>query len=334
MKISHIPLNLAFVASLMGANAFAQSSITVSGVVNLDITKGNGGTSSLYGSGGSKNAMMNDVVSRLNFAGREDLGGGMYAGFNLQHFFQADTGVASNQTANTFWDGQSFVKLGGGWGELYGGREYSPIFYTAVASDPWFWDTSSAQIGYLQFANYWNTSGVRTNNTVGYISPVMGGFTARLAHSLGEGATTGSSTGGNLSYSQGPVWASVAFDGHTNENGIDKDRLFTVAGAYDFGAVRPLALYSRSKVAGVSYSAYSLAATVPLMDGRSSLKAALSAISDWDTAIAGEQRLVKTSLAYAYNLSNRTTVSASLASAKGELATRTTSYGLGLSHSF
>jgi predicted porin len=334
MKISRVPLSLAVVASLMGANVFAQSSVTISGVVNLDLTKGNGGTSPLYGSGGSKNVMMNDVVSRLNFTGREDLGGGMYAGFNLQHFFQADTGAASNQTANTFWDGQSFVKLGGGWGELYGGREYSPIFYTAVVSDPWFWDTSLAQIGYLQFANYWNTSGVRTNNTVGYISPVMGGFTARLAHSLGEGATTGSSTGGNLSYSQGPVWASAAFDRRTNENGVDKDQLFTVAGAYDFGVIRPSALYSKSKVAGVSYSAYSLAATVPLMDGRSSLKAAVSAISDWDTATSGDQRLMKTSVAYAYNLSKNTTVSTSLSSAKGKLVTRTTSYGVGLSHSF
>lgn len=334
MKISRFPLGLAFAVSLVGVNASAQSAVTISGVVNLDITKGNGGTSPLYGSGGSKKATMNDIVSRLNVAGKEDLGGGMYAGFNLQHFFQADTGAASNQTANTFWDGQSFVKLGGGWGELYGGREYSPIFYTAVASDPWFWDTSLAQIGYLQFANYWNTSGVRTNNTVGYISPSMGGFTARLAHSLGEGAVTGSSTGGNLSYSQGPVWASAAFDRRTNDNGSDKDQLFTVAGAYDFGAIRPLALYSKSKVAGVSYSAYSLAATVPLMGGRSSLKAAVSAISDWDTATSGDQRLMKTSLAYAYNLSKRTTVSASLASAKGKQATRTTSYGVGLSHSF
>lgn len=162
----------------------------------------------------------------------------------------------------------------------------------------------------------------------------MGGLTARLAHSLGDGATTDSSTGGSLSYSQGPVWASAAFDRRTNENGTDKDQLLTVAGAYDFGAIRPLALYSKSKVAGASYSAYSLAATVPLMNGRSSLKAAVSAISDWDTATSGDQSLVKTSVAYAYNLSKRTTASVSLASSKGKLATRTSSFGVGLSHSF
>jgi predicted porin len=334
VKISYVPLSLVVAASLIGFNVHAQSSVAISGAVNLDITKGNGGTSPMYGSGGGKKAVMNDVVSRVNFDGKEDLGGGVYAGFSLQHFFLVTTGEDANQTANTFWDGRSFLKLGGGWGELYGGREYSPIFYTAVASDPWFWDTSMGQIGYLQFANYWNTSGVRTNNTVGYISPAMGGFTGRLAHSLGDSSTTDNSTGGSLSYSEGPVWASTAFDRRTNANGTDKDQLFTVAGAYDFGVIRPLVLYSKSQVAGASHSAFSLAATVPLMKGRSSLKVAVSSISDWDTTAAGDQRLVKTSVAYAYNLSKRTTASVSLASSKGKLATRTSAVGVGLSHSF
>jgi len=333
MKSFFFSMAAAAVLAATSLGAQAQSSVSLSGVVTLDMAKGNGGTSPLYGSGGGKQWTMNDIVSRLNINGKEDLGGGMYAGFNLQHFFLADSGANANQTANTFFDGRSLVKLGGSWGEIYLGREYSPIFYTAVLSDPWFWDTSMGQIGYLQFANYWNTSGVRTNNTVGYVSPAFSGLTARLAYSPGEGAATGNSIGGNLSYSQGPVWASLAFDQHRNANGVDDDRLVTVAGAYDFGVIRPLALYSRSTLAGASYSAYSLAATMPV-HGTGTIKMAISRISDWDTAAAGDQSLVKTSLGYCYALSKRSSLFANLASAKGQTATRTTAVGVGISHSF
>lgn len=332
MKFTRTSLSIA--AALLASTAFAQSSVTLSGVVALDITKGNGGTSPLYGSGGDKKATMNDVVSRLNIDGRKDFEKGFYAGFNLQTFFLADSGKNAYQTADTFFDGRALVKIGGAFGEVYAGREYSPVFYTAVMSDPWFWDTSNVQIGYLQFANYWNTSGVRTNNTIGYISPTVQGFTARLAHSLGEGEATGSSTGGSATYSQGPVWASLAFDGHTNENTVDKDKIIAVAAAYDFGFVRPMALYSSSKVAGSKYSAYSLAATMPLMSGAGTLKAAVSRVSDWDTATAGNQSLVKASVGYTHTIFKDTNLSLNMASAKGQLATRTTSFGVGISHSF
>jgi len=319
--------------SVLSLAAAAQSSVTISGAINVDVARGNGGTSPIYGSGGAKMWTVNDIVSHLNIAGKEDLGDGLYAGFNLQHFFLADTGAAANQSANTFWDGQSYVKLGGRLGEIYAGREYSPVFYTAVLSDPWYWDTSLGQIGYLQFANYFNTGGVRTNNTVGYKSPSLGGVTARLAVSAGEGATTGRDVGGNVDYSKDKLWLSAAADQHKNVNGVDTDRLVTVAGAYDFGVVRPLALYSQSRVAGVTYSAYSFAVTVPT-SGLGSVRAAVSHVSDWNTATPAKDGLTKASLGYLYYLSKRTNIYTTVASAKGDGATRTTAFDVGLSHNF
>jgi len=62
--------------------------------------------------------------------------------------------------------------------EHYGWRAMV-LTVTAVVSDPWLWDTSLGQIGYLQFANYFSTGGVRTNNTIGYKSPNLSGLTVQ-----------------------------------------------------------------------------------------------------------------------------------------------------------
>jgi hypothetical protein len=159
----------------------------------------------------------------------------------------------------------------------------------------------------------------------------------RLAHAsqfaVGEADATGRSIGGSVDYSQDKLWLSAAADQHKNGNGIDTDRLLVVAGAYDFGVVKPLALYSRSKVAGASYSAYSFALTVPSGD-QGSVRAAVSHIIDWNTATVAKEGLTKASLGYVYYLSKRTNINTSVASAKGETATRTTAFDVGLSHSF
>jgi predicted porin len=326
----------AFVGAVMSALSFgaiAQSSVSLSGTLTVDVARGNGGTTPLYGSGGEKRWTENDIVSHLNIGGKEDLGGGLYAGFDLQHFFLVDTGADANQTAGTFFDGRALVKLGGRYGEIYLGREYTPAFYTAVVTDPWLWDTSMAQIGYLQWANYFSTSGVRTNNSIGYISPSVGGVVARLMASAGEGAASGKDVGGSLTFSQDKLWASIAFDQHKNVNGVDTDRLMEVAASYDFGVVKPSALYARSKVAGVDYSAYSLAVNVPA-GGQGQVRAAVSHISDWNTATPQKDGLTKASVGYIYYLSKRTYLHTNVATAKGETATRTTGFDAGISHTF
>ncbi len=313
-------------------SAYAQSSATISGAVRIAVARSNGGTSPLYGSGNTARWTINDNLSSLSFSGREDLGGGMYAGFSLQHFLQADTGADSNFSPNTWFDGQSIVSLGGRWGEITLGRNYTPTILIGFAVDPWGWDGSAAQVGALELANYFSTSGIRTNNTVGYTTPAINGFTAKLAVSAGEKAKTGTDIGGSLVYAKGPVYVAGAWDQHKAAVGTTTDRLATVAAGYDFGAVKPMALYAKSRVNGASYSSMVLSATAPV--GAGVMKAAVARISDWNTGNAAKDPLTKVSLGYQHNISKRTHVYGGIANAKGTGATRTAVAEVGIGHAF
>lgn len=327
---------LALMIGTINLSAFADiatsdTSVTFSGALHMNVANVNNGTSPLYGSGTADNTTFNDVVSHLDVSGRRNLFGGMYAGFELSSFFQADTGAMSNQTANTFFDGRALAKLGGNFGEVYFGREYSPIFYAAVGTDPWFWDTSSEQVGYIQFANYWNTSGVRTNKTIGFKSKEFNGLTFNLAYANGE-KTNPNDVGASVGYSSGNLALGAAIDQHNNVDGINKDSLSVLTAAYDFGSFRPMLLVSSSKVAGVSYSAYSIAATAPLGSGK--LKAAYSHINDWNTATAVSEGLNKVSMGYQYDLDSKTYLSAAIVTSTGDTATTTNAITFGINVSF
>ena len=101
---------LATLAAFAGA-ASAQSSVTMYGRVDLSIGK-NVGSIAKY--------MANGSGSRLGLRGTEDLGGGMKAIFNIEHRFDADTGVNPNAR---FWHARSLVGLEGGFGKVSLGRE-------------------------------------------------------------------------------------------------------------------------------------------------------------------------------------------------------------------
>lgn len=309
--------------------ASAQSSVTISGNLQTAVTKGNGGTTPIDGAT-SDRWSLNDQSSVLDIAGKEDLGGGMYAGFHLRSFIGSDTGSASTP----FWASRSVVRLGGSFGELYAGRSLTPASFMVLFADPWYWDGSAAQTGWqIQLANYTSTAYLRTDNTVGYSSPTIGGFSLNLAASAGEGAK-GRDLGGALNYKQGPLWVGLGYDKGRGFDGTGMDdHVVVLAGAYDFGVVRPMLSYAKSKVQGVSYSAYSVAATVPVAEV-GLIKAAYSGLSDWNMATTTEESLRKISIGYQHNLSKRTNVFVNLSSAKGETASTTSTTEIGLSHSF
>lgn len=112
----------------LAAVAGAQSSVTIYGLVDLGIVKGNGGTATNpFALGTSRKWTMQErSSSRLGFRGEEDLGGGYSAQFQIEHRFRADTGAVTNPT---FWHGRSYVQLSSKTlGKVYLGREYSPAY--------------------------------------------------------------------------------------------------------------------------------------------------------------------------------------------------------------
>ncbi len=92
-------------------SAHAQSSVTIYGIIDQGLTKATDGTTPaafLPGRAGNDAWQVKaGNTSRLGFRGHEDLGGGQYARFQMEHRFAADTGASSN--ANVFWLGRTVV---------------------------------------------------------------------------------------------------------------------------------------------------------------------------------------------------------------------------------
>jgi predicted porin len=155
-------LLFATLAMLTAGTAIAQSSVTMYGRLNvtLEREKFDGET--------QKN--INNNASRLGFKGVEDLGGGLKAGFNLEHRFNIDTGA---QTNTAFWGGAgvSEVNLGGGFGMIRLGHFTSEAYY---ATADWVsmhnHDTGTSADAFYTYLG-------RDSNKASYRTPDFGGFT-------------------------------------------------------------------------------------------------------------------------------------------------------------
>ncbi len=64
-------------------------------------------------------------ASRWGVRGREDLGGGLYTIYQLEHGFSPDTGTAADATR--FFNRHAWVGVGGDWGRVTAGRQYSLV---------------------------------------------------------------------------------------------------------------------------------------------------------------------------------------------------------------
>lgn len=154
---------------------FAQSSVSVYGVVDLAI-------SSYRGEGAGSRQMLtsgDNQASRIGFKGYESLGGGMLAGFELESGLDADTGAGqvtntNNQPSGNAGNGgltfnrKSYVYLQGkDWGQVRLGRDYTPAFWNLFAYDPFRVGVGIS--GHV--INGATVTGFRASNSVGYFSP-------------------------------------------------------------------------------------------------------------------------------------------------------------------
>jgi len=170
-----------------------------------------------------------DSGSRLGFRGRENLGGGMEAYFQLESGVNWDAGTATGQglqangSSAILASRDSFLGLKAGWGEISFGRQ--SIFWA---------NGLNAQTG----ANYINASAdgmltsvmvaapvTRQPNVVAYTSPRMGGVDVLVSFSpstqepatfTGTGQAKGSVLGLNVKYRMGALY--VQGDHATNKN--------------------------------------------------------------------------------------------------------------------
>jgi predicted porin len=284
--------------------------------------------------------MQNGSGSRLGVRGVEDLGGGLKATFNIEHRFAADVGNtgtnnnAANAATTPMWNGRSIVGLQGGFGEVRFGREYTTNFlYVQLAADPWGYDTVAAN-GSLGGT----VDTVRSNNSITYSSPTVGGFRGHFQWVMDE--TPGTDTNGSynlaLTYGAGPL--SLGFGRIDRDNFADWNML---TAAYNFGAFKLIGGYGFGKYddsvvlpptspvnGGDKVRDYHIAATMPVGGGEARVSYNKLENRTADTDISS-----KFGLGYHYAMSKRTTVYADYAR-DGELTDNKWGFDFGIKHNF
>jgi len=293
-------LALAVLTAVSGA-AFAQSSVTLYGKVDLGLVLDSGNAS-------GKSIRLDSGVtggSRIGFKGVEDLGGGMKAAFQLETGYCADSAAGAPNFctgSNQFMGRQAHGDLTGAFGALSAGRQYSIGFNNLSTIDP-FGTGFAGQIN-----NIVDPSGIRLNNSVTYATPNMGGFVGSAEIAFGE--QTGNwqanrETGAGLTYASGPAYVGFSFYDVSNSAGNGAARKnYTLGGTYDFGVIKLHALAQKS-TGPSSLDVLDLMGGVTIPVAHGNLMASYIHHNDRTSADKDAQQL---GVGYLYPLSKRTSV--------------------------
>ena len=354
----------AFAASaVLSAPAMAQSSVTISGVVDVGVNSSSGlnfatgvgtvHTTSMVGGGLE--------TSYLQFAGTEDLGDGLKSGFTLGTFFQPNDGqdgrtfLGAGAQADTFFSRDANVWISGGAGKVELGRQISPMYLSTLLFDPFGGSFDFSPIVYQTYATYsaGNSLSADTgySNAISYSTPNFSGFSATFLYSLSGENGTKNSFSTNALYFHGPLAATVAYENTTVGNASANDT-FALGGAYpvgttqnatkigvsyDFTAIKAFFQADRNStdvptLANLTLDTYQIGATVPV--GQGSILAAYAHTN-------GSADHKTFSIGYDYNLSKRTDIytaymndkAAAFVDLDGNSYTNT-SFSVGIRHHF
>ncbi len=258
------------VLTVSGAS-FAQSSVSIDGIIDAGFL-----SADYKGTRVSGIANNGSSTSQINFRGTEDLGGGLKANFRVETDWntvsnngntgakKADGTVAA---ASTFGNAEIRVGVSGGFGSIdMGAVNYNTLgtyltgqpFGTAIGSGFRVTAVNDAQA----------VSGVRSDNSVKYVSPSFNGLTASLYYAgkqtkSGTGVATDtnfSTTFGaydmqgtkevGVNYANGPLVASFSNlkqDYNQVGTGTTDSTVNTLGANYNFGAVKVFLLNQTNK---------------------------------------------------------------------------------------
>ncbi|MFA7287168.1 MAG: porin [Patescibacteria group bacterium] len=322
--------------------SFAQSSVTVYGIVDMWVGSLDNGTTSttLLNSGGVS-------ANRWGLKGSEDLGGGLKANFNLEQGFNSDTGAAA--TANSAFSRQSWVGFSGGFGEVRVGRTTTPFDDVSGVANALFDSDLSPMYGVGApngvFASA--TYVARPNNTIFYQAPDFGGFSGAISYSLDESvAAAPNVTSMNLTYAAGPVAVQLGYQTEdiVNTVGLPDDySVVRLGGSYDFGTFKLMANYGQAtsigNQSGFDATDYQIGADIPVGSALVvSVSYAKSDDSNPAAFAAAEQSREGYGIAAAYNLSKRTFLyggyQAATTSQAGVADVDSSLFAVGINHRF
>jgi predicted porin len=187
------------------ASAYAQSSVTLYGIVDEGITY----TSNQKGHSNWQLQSGGASVSRWGLRGVEDLGGGLQTIFDLEDGFDPSTGNVGNNGA--LFGRSAYVGIASPYGTVTLGRQYDAMADLLSKIDAGLnWSVYLAHLNDVD-----NTSGInRINNAVKYVSPFIAGFSVESLYSFGGvpgQISTNSVKSFGLSYAGGPLYAAAAY---------------------------------------------------------------------------------------------------------------------------
>ena len=246
-------------AALLAPAAHAQfENVRLYGNLNLDFELVNGRQPN------GANPTVNRVSSnssRFGIRGVEYLGAGNAAIFQIESNVQADTG---NAASSGIAARETFVGLQGDWGTLRMGKfltpydDLLPIFgnvptlTTSILSTAAIWAQGPLQKGQGGFD-------ARLGNSIRYETPNFSGFNGAIQYSTRDSSGNANGAAGDngdhaselrgayvasvgLLYAAGPLDLGMAYEHNYNIRTTGrKDDALSVAAAYDFGAVGPIA---------------------------------------------------------------------------------------------
>jgi predicted porin len=175
--------------------------------------------------------------------GSEDLGNGVKGIFQLEQFFQPDTGGAGRSAADpTGFSRSGWVGLSGAFGQVTVGRHTSPYYVSMILVNPFGSSVVFSPLVVQSYvASFSNTVIGDTvwNNVIQYVSPTVGGLSTTVVYAPGEvaGNSRVNNAGVHLRYLNGPLTAVLSVQrNRTAAVAPSTGQLATLAGlAYDAG---------------------------------------------------------------------------------------------------
>jgi len=236
----------AAVAALAASGAYAQSSVTLYGVVDAGLTYANKVPNAAGNGGASRVGLDSGGLSgsRWGLRGVEDLGGGLKGIFALESGFSIDDGKSAQ--GGRLFGRAAYVGLQGQWGQLTLGRQQNLLYDFSLAYDPMAIATRyslAAQDAYF--------SG-RADNAVKYMG-TFGGLGVSALYSFNHDGNEqaglnklGREWSLGVNYAGGPFAVGAVYDlsNSTTVAMVDnKEQRATIGGTYAFGPAKLYAGY-------------------------------------------------------------------------------------------
>ena len=347
------------VSALVSGAAFAQTNVTVYGVVDVGYGYSKAGDLKFSG---LVSGQLNG--SRVGFRGKEDLGNGLSAVFQAEFGFKADqfdskgtsAGAGVFNNVRNSWVGLQHAN----YGTLTLGRhnsvanDWTPKGFASDVSV--YYPSNTIQESFLTMY-----SSDRVNNTIKYQSPNLNGFEARAFYGFGEVVGTTAKPGDTSdaarygiggAYKNGPIDLALIYQGVAKDDTKPVDgsvNAWFLGGSYDFNVVKVFAAYqiesNKQLGANSDKDLWTLGARVPVGKAGTVVFEYVDYKDDTNNLLEN-QRAKGWGLGYEHAMSKRTVLYTNVGyisnnetskqafGGVGQLDKNNTNFSIGMRHSF